>query len=157
MPLLLPRGIFIATKPEREGGLQHMTRGASKARGTVRWFSNEGDHGFVCPDDGGQDIHVRREHIVGDGAELLEKGDRVTYDMSEDAKGLWARHVSREEKQVPDEEAIKEWRATARALRDLLPLAENIGLGFLIAATDATERVEMALERAEARIREASG
>jgi cold shock protein len=84
-------------KPEREGGLQHMTQGASRARGTVRWFSNEGDHGFVSPDDGGQDVHVRREHIVGDGAELLEKGDRVTYDMSEDAKGLWARNVSREE------------------------------------------------------------
>ena len=75
-----------------------MTQGASKARGTVRWFSNEGDHGFVYPDDGAQDIHVRREHIVGDGAELLEKGDRVTYDMSEDAKGLWGTKVSKEEK-----------------------------------------------------------
>jgi CspA family cold shock protein len=96
-PLDRRSGFFIATKPEKEGGLQHMTQGASKARGTVKWFSNEGDHGFVCPDDEGQDIHVRREHIVGDGAELLEKGDRVTYDMSEDAKGLWARNVTREE------------------------------------------------------------
>jgi cold shock protein len=74
-----------------------MTQGASRAQGTVRWFSNEGDHGFVRPDDGGQDVHVRREHIDGERAELLEKGDRVTYDMAEDAKGLWARNVSREE------------------------------------------------------------
>jgi hypothetical protein len=37
------------------------------------------------------------EHIVGDGAELLEKGDRVNYDMPEDAGGLWAKNVSKEE------------------------------------------------------------
>jgi cold shock CspA family protein len=64
-------------------------------RGTIRWFSNESDHGFARPDDGGQDIHVRRQHNVGGGAEPLKKGDRVTYDMAEDGKGLWARNVSR--------------------------------------------------------------
>jgi cold shock protein len=96
-PLDRRSGFFIAMEPEREGGLQHMTQGTSKAQGTVRWFSKESDHGFVRPDGGGQDVHVRREHIVGDGAELLEKGDRVNYDMSEDAGGLWARNVSKEE------------------------------------------------------------
>jgi cold shock CspA family protein len=65
------------------------------ARGTIRWFSNESDHGFARPDDVGQDIHVCREHTVGDGAESLKKGDRVTYDTAEDGKGLWARSVSR--------------------------------------------------------------
>ena len=69
------------------------------ARGTIRWFSNESDHGFARPDDGGQDIHVRREHTVEDGGESLKeslkKGDRVTYDTAEDGKGLWARNVSR--------------------------------------------------------------
>jgi cold shock CspA family protein len=65
------------------------------ARGTIRWFSNESDHGFARPDDVDQDIHVRREHTVGDGAESLKKGDRVTYDTAEDGKGLWARSVSR--------------------------------------------------------------
>jgi uncharacterized membrane protein YqaE (UPF0057 family)/cold shock CspA family protein len=86
-------GVFIAMEPgEREGGLQQM------ALGTVKWFSNESDHGFVCADDGGQDVHVRREHRVGDGAESLEKGDRVTYEMSQDARGLWATNVFMEEK-----------------------------------------------------------
>ena len=94
-PLDKRSGFFITTKPER--GLQHMTQGASKTQGTVRWFSNESDYGFVCPDDGDQEVHVRREHILGDGAELLKKGDRVTYDVCEDAKGLWARNVSREQ------------------------------------------------------------
>jgi cold shock protein len=96
-PLDRRSGFFIAMEPEIDGGLQIMTQGMSKAQGTVRWFSKESDHGFVRPDDGGQDVHVRREHIVGDGAELLEKGDRVNYDMSEDAGGLWARNVSKEE------------------------------------------------------------
>jgi cold shock protein len=96
-PLDRRSGFFIAMEPERVGGLQYMTQGMSKAQGTVRWFSKESDHGFVRPDDGGQDVHVRREHIVGNGAELLEKGDRVNYDMSEDAGGLWARNVSKEE------------------------------------------------------------
>ncbi len=72
-----------------------MTQGTTKVRGTIRWFSNEGDHGFVRPDDGGQNIHVRREHTVGDGVESLKKGDRVTYDTAENARGLWARNVSR--------------------------------------------------------------
>ena len=72
-----------------------MAQGTTKARGVIRWFSNESDHGFACPDDGGQDIHVRREHSVGDGAESLQKGDRVTYDTAEGASSLWARNVSR--------------------------------------------------------------
>jgi CspA family cold shock protein len=72
-----------------------MARETIKARGTIRWFSNESDHGFVRPEDGGQDIHVRREHTVDDGAESLKKGDRVTYDTDEGARSLWARNVSR--------------------------------------------------------------
>jgi cold shock CspA family protein len=56
---------------------------------------NESDHGFVRPDGGGRDIHVRREHTVGDGPESLEKGDRVTYDTAEGTRSLWARNVSR--------------------------------------------------------------
>jgi hypothetical protein len=35
--------------------------------------------------------------VVGDGAESLEKGDRVIYDISQDAKGLWATSVSKEQ------------------------------------------------------------
>jgi len=67
------------------------------AQGVVKWFSNEGDCGFVSPDDGGQDIHVRRGHKVGDKLESLEKGDRVTYDTPQDSSGLWATSVSKEE------------------------------------------------------------
>ncbi len=72
-----------------------MTREKIQAQGTIRWFSNESDQGFVRPYDGGRDIHVRREHAVGDGAASLRKGDRVTYDTAEGVRSLWARNVSR--------------------------------------------------------------
>jgi cold shock CspA family protein len=62
-------------------------------RGTIRWFSNESDHGFVRPDGGGQDIHVRRERCVDGVAESLNKGDRVIYVMPEGASSLWATNV----------------------------------------------------------------
>jgi CspA family cold shock protein len=67
------------------------------AQGTVKWFSNESDYGYVCPDDGGQDIHVRRRHMPDDALECLEKGDRVAYEMPQDGRGLWATGVSKEE------------------------------------------------------------
>ena len=68
-------------------------------RGTVWWFSNEGDHGYVSPDDGGQELHVRREYVVGDGAEFLRKGDMVTYEIAQGAMGFWATNVSKERPQ----------------------------------------------------------
>jgi cold shock protein len=105
MPLDRRSGVFIAMEPgEREGELQHMTQATIKAQGTVKWFSNESDHGFICADDGGQDVHVRRMHVVDDEGESLEKGDRVTYDMSPDARGLWGTNVSK------DEERHYAWR-----------------------------------------------
>ena len=72
-----------------------MVQGTTKAQGVIRWFSNESDYGFVRPDDGGQDIHVRRQHTLGDGAESLKKGDRVTYDTADGKRNLWAKNVSR--------------------------------------------------------------
>ncbi len=66
-------------------------------QGVLKWFSNECDYGFVCPDDGGQDIHVRRKRMVGEESESLEKGERVTYEMPQDGRGLWVMNVSKEE------------------------------------------------------------
>jgi CspA family cold shock protein len=87
---LLSSGFFIATEPRGEKERFNM------AEGVIKWFSNESDYGYVCPDDGGQDIHVRRRHMVGNELESLEKGDRVTYEMPQEGKSLWARNVSKE-------------------------------------------------------------
>jgi cold shock CspA family protein len=65
-----------------------MVQGTTKAQGVIRWFSNESDYGFVRPDDGGQDIHVCRQHTLSDGAESLKKGDRVTYDTADGKRNL---------------------------------------------------------------------
>jgi hypothetical protein len=58
--------------------------------------------------------------------------------------------------ELSGEEAVNEWRDAARALDDLSPLAGHIGLGFYVAVADASRRVDIALERAEARVRESS-
>lgn len=59
--------------------------------------------------------------------------------------------------ELSGEEAVEEWRVTYRALNDLAEVANHISSGTYIALIDARERVRIALERAEARVREASG
>lgn len=58
--------------------------------------------------------------------------------------------------EVPDAEAVEQWRDAYYALEEFLPIADRGGLGFLVAVTDALARVEVALERAKERVREAS-
>jgi CspA family cold shock protein len=65
------------------------------AQGAVKWFSNESGYGFIHPDDGGQNLLVRRGYMVGGEFESPKKGDRVTYDVTQGAKGLWAMNVSK--------------------------------------------------------------
>ena len=90
-PLLATERLFIAMEPREE------KEGFSIAKGVIKWFSKESDYGYVCPDDGSQDIHVRRRRVSGDEVESFEKGDRVTYEMPQDGSGLWAMEVSKEE------------------------------------------------------------
>jgi hypothetical protein len=56
--------------------------------------------------------------------------------------------------EVPDEEAAKEWREAYYALGDLVQIAGRINQATLTAVMDAHPR--LALERAKARVREAS-
>jgi hypothetical protein len=58
--------------------------------------------------------------------------------------------------EVPDEEAAKEWREAYYALGDLVQIAGRINQATLTAVMDAQARAEIALERAKARVREAS-
>ena len=57
--------------------------------------------------------------------------------------------------EIPEEEAVKEWREAYNALGDLMPFADRIGLGMMAAVSDALERVGIALERAKERVRQA--
>lgn len=71
-------------------GFQHMPQG------TVKWFNDEKGYGFISPDEGGEDLFVHRTGIAGGGGfESLDEGEKVTYEVSQDRKGLQAVNVSK--------------------------------------------------------------
>ncbi len=64
------------------------------ATGVVKWFSDEKGFGFITPDDGGKDAFVHFSGIAGDGFRSLPEGARVTFEISDGAKGPQATNVS---------------------------------------------------------------
>ncbi len=66
------------------------------AQGTLRWFSPETGYGLISPDGGGRNIFVRSTGFApGSGPETLEKGDEVTYEVTQGRNGRRATNVSR--------------------------------------------------------------
>lgn len=61
-------------------------------QGTVKWFNAEKGYGFISM-DGGQDIFVHFSAIQIDGYKTLSEGQRVTFDVTEGARGLQAANV----------------------------------------------------------------
>lgn len=61
-------------------------------QGTVKWFNAEKGYGFISM-DGGQDIFVHFSAIQVDGYKTLSEGQRVTFDVTEGARGLQAANV----------------------------------------------------------------
>jgi CspA family cold shock protein len=57
------------------------------AEGTVTWFNAEKGFGFITPDGGGPDVFVHFSAITGTGYRSLEENRKVTYTVSQGAKG----------------------------------------------------------------------
>ena len=64
------------------------------AQGTVKWFSDEKGHGFISPDEGGEDLFVHHSGIAGTGFKSLEEGAKVSYEATQGQKGMQADNVS---------------------------------------------------------------
>jgi CspA family cold shock protein len=64
-----------------------------RAKGTVKWFSNEKGYGFIVSDEGGKDLFVHYSSIKGDGFKTLEEGDKVQFEVVEGRKGPEAKQV----------------------------------------------------------------
>ena len=57
------------------------------ATGTVKWFNDSKGFGFIAQDDGGQDVFVHYSAISAEGFKTLREGQKVEYEVQEDAKG----------------------------------------------------------------------
>ena len=56
-------------------------------QGTVKWFNDSKGFGFIVRDDGEKDVFVHHSNIEGSGFKSLAEGDRVEFDVVQDAKG----------------------------------------------------------------------
>lgn len=65
----------------------------SKKTGTVKWFNPDKGFGFISQNDGGEDVFVHFNAIVGDGYKTLNEGQSVSYDTEPGRKGLQAANV----------------------------------------------------------------
>lgn len=60
------------------------------ATGKVKWFNNAKGFGFVCPDEGGEDLFVHYSYIQMEGYKSLKAGQPVEYDLHAADKGFHA-------------------------------------------------------------------
>ncbi|MCS7263089.1 MAG: cold-shock protein [Aquificaceae bacterium] len=61
--------------------------------GTVKWFSKEKGYGFITRDDQGGDVFVHFSAIQQRGFRTLEQGQKVEFEVEQDAKGPRAKNV----------------------------------------------------------------
>jgi CspA family cold shock protein len=65
----------------------------SNATGSVKWFNDAKGFGFIAQDDGGKDVFVHFSALTGSGFKSLAEGQKVSYDVTDGAKGPQASNV----------------------------------------------------------------
>ncbi|NKI35374.1 cold-shock protein [Wenzhouxiangella sp. XN79A] len=65
----------------------------SNATGTVKWFNDAKGFGFISQDDGGKDVFVHFSALTGSGFKSLAEGQKVSFDVTDGAKGPQASNV----------------------------------------------------------------
>jgi CspA family cold shock protein len=63
------------------------------AQGTVKWFNAEKGFGFITPDGGGPDVFVHHSAIQTNGYRSLDENQRVSFEITQGAKGPQAEQV----------------------------------------------------------------
>ena len=62
--------------------------------GTVKWFNDQKGYGFIAPDDGGKDLFVHHTAVTMQGFRTLAEGQKVSFEVTQDAKGARAVNVT---------------------------------------------------------------
>ncbi len=63
------------------------------ALGTVKWFNDSKGFGFVTPEAGGEDLFAHFSAINMPGFKSLKEGQRVSFDITDGAKGKQASNI----------------------------------------------------------------
>ncbi len=63
------------------------------ATGTVAKFFDDKGYGFITPDGGGKDLFVHYTDVKMEGFVSLRPGQKVNFDISQEAKGPKASNV----------------------------------------------------------------
>jgi CspA family cold shock protein len=63
------------------------------ANGTVAKFFDQKGYGFITPEDGGKDLFVHFSEVQMEGFVTLSPGQRVEFDVANEAKGPKATNV----------------------------------------------------------------
>ncbi|EQB99604.1 MULTISPECIES: cold-shock protein [Photorhabdus] len=61
--------------------------------GRVKWFDENKGYGFISPQDGGQDILVRRKAIANTKSKSLTEGQNVEFSITRNGYSLTATDV----------------------------------------------------------------
>lgn len=61
-------------------------------KGTVKFFNNMKNYGFIEPEEGDEDLFVHRSDVEGDS---LNEGDEVEFEVEQGEKGPRAVNVSK--------------------------------------------------------------
>jgi CspA family cold shock protein len=64
-----------------------------KITGSVKWFSKEKGYGFITRDDNKGDVFVHFSAIQQRGFKTLQEGQKVEFEVEQDAKGPRAKNV----------------------------------------------------------------
>lgn len=64
----------------------------AKAKGTIKFFNAQKGFGFITPDNGGKDLFVHSNNVIGD-ARSLREGQKVQYVEGPGRKGPEATEV----------------------------------------------------------------
>jgi len=61
--------------------------------GTVKWFNDSKGFGFITPDDGSEDLFAHFSSIGMSGFKTLKEGQKVTFEVTQGAKGKQASNI----------------------------------------------------------------